>query len=291
MTVAATPALRRRPSKRGRRRNGVVHACAHAAPDRVPRTSMRRHGPRPRVGGRRYCLHRPDVRARRDHWLRRRGRDVRHRGRRGGRRETPRRCCSGCCRLRNGRDGLAERGCRSGHRRRRVGLRDDGRRRDSRLTRRLWPRRGRLEHRPRRQHGQRVDIPLLVRRPAQAEVHVGIGQVDHAARADGADDSTLCDVRTARDAGRAEMDERRRVAERRLDRDGLPTRRHRPREADHPVGRRKDPRPCRRAEVDAAMLARGVRMRTVERERAQDRAVDGPRPRRGRRGQDERAES
>ena len=77
------------------------------------------------------------------------------------------------------------------------------------------------------------------------------------------------------------MYERGRVAERRLNRNGLAARRHRSGERDHAVGRRHDFRARRSAEVDAAVLPGGVRLRTVERERPQHRPVDGPRPRSG----------
>jgi hypothetical protein len=75
-------------------------------------------------------------------------------------------------------------------------------------------------------------------------------------------------VGTARDADRAEVHERRGVARRRLDRHGLATTRHGPRERDNTFGGRAHVGGARRAEIDAAVLAGGVRVIVVERERS-----------------------
>jgi hypothetical protein len=291
MPVPTTLGARRRPppERRGRRRTCVVSAPA----DGITQTAAGSPGPRPRVGGRHHRARSADVRdvgAPGGRQMPRRDGNVRGRCGRGRRGHARDRCRSGYRRFGHGRNGLA--GCgrrrRNGRRRR---LCDAWHGRGGGLARRLRPRRRRLDDRPRGQHAQRVDVSLVLAGHAQAEVHVGLGQVDRAARPDRADGGALRDVRAARDADRAEMDERRRIAERRLDRDRLPTRRHRPGEADHPVRRREDLRAGRRAEFDAAVLAGGVRVRAVERERAQDRPVDGPRPRRSRRREDERTES
>src|SRR3954467_5374886 len=74
------------------------------------------------------------------------------------------------------------------------------------------------------------------------------------------------------------MHERRRVARGSLDRNGSPTCRHVAGEADDSVGRCEHIASRCRTEVDAAVLARGVRVRTVEGEGTYDRPVDRPRP-------------
>jgi hypothetical protein len=147
-------------------------------------------------------------------------------------------------------------------RRRLRGRRHDNGRLDRRRLRSGWRRR-----RARRQERQGIDVSLLVSRPPHAEVDVRLGEVDGAARTDGADDRSLTDVRPTRDGDRTEVDERRRVAGWRLDRDGLPAGRNRAGKGHDAVGRCKDVRARGRGEVDAAVLAGGVRMGVVERER------------------------
>jgi hypothetical protein len=132
--------------------------------------------------------------------------------------------------------------------------------------------------RPGRQERQRVDIALVVGGRTHAEVHERLRRGHDAAQTDRADDCALAYLRSARHADRAEMNERDRVAERRLDRDGPPSRRNRPGERDDTARRREHIRTRRRSEVDTAMLTRGVRVGMVERERTQDRPVDRPRP-------------
>jgi hypothetical protein len=129
-----------------------------------------------------------------------------------------------------------------------------------------------------REERERVDVALLIRGQAHSEVHVRLGEVDGAARPDRAHHRPLRDRRPARDADRAEMDERRRVAGRRLDRDGLPAGRNRPGKGHDTFRRCDDVRARRTAEVDASVLPGGVRMRTVKRKRPQHGPVDGPRP-------------
>jgi hypothetical protein len=180
-------------------------------------------------------------------------------------------------------------GFRGGRRRR--GRRDVGRGRDNGRDGRLGLRRRRVDQGSRRQEPERIDIALVLARDAQAEVDVRLGEIDHAARPDGADDGALGHARPALDVDRAEVHQRRRVPERGLDRDGLPAGWHRAGECHDSLGGREHVGPTRSAEVDAAMLPGGVRVRTVEREGTQHGPVDGPGPRLRRRcGQNERTE-
>jgi len=115
--------------------------------------------------------------------------------------------------------------------------------------------------------------------------------VDDAARADGPHDVGFSDTHAALHSDRAEMNERRGVAERSLDRDRLAADRNGARERDDAVGRSTYVGARRRAQVETAVLPGRVRMRAVERERTENRPVDRPRPslRRGH-GKDERTE-
>jgi hypothetical protein len=94
-------------------------------------------------------------------------------------------------------------------RRRHRGSRGLGGRR--RLSRRLGRRR-RLRRRPRRQERQRIDVPVRVGRPADAQVHVGLRSFGLTARADRPDDIALAHCCPDRHADRAEVDERDRPA-------------------------------------------------------------------------------
>ncbi len=174
-----------------------------------------------------------------------------------------------------GRTNVRRRGWRLDGRRRRLdscgSVRDGGR---CLLMRRLG-----CGQAPRRQQPQRVDVALLVARRTDAEVHIRLCVFGDAARTDAADDRAFADARAPRDRDRPEMQERSGVAERCLDGNCLAAGRHRARERHHPFDRRQHL--CARlgAEVDAAMLARRVRMCSVERKRAQYRTVDRPGPR------------
>jgi hypothetical protein len=151
-------------------------------------------------------------------------------------------------------------------------------RRDSGLCRGL--RLGRRRHdRARRQEQKRVDVALVLLRHAQPEVHERRGEVDGAARPDGSDDRTFADARSTLHLDRAQVHERRGVAGRRLDRHRLAPGRHGPSEAHEPLGGSPHVRTGGGAEVEATVLPGCVRMRAVERERAQHRAVDRPAPR------------
>jgi hypothetical protein len=81
-----------------------------------------------------------------------------------------------------------------------------------------------------------------------------------ARRADGADRRALRDRRVSRDGDRAEMEERHGVAVHRGDRERPAAMRCRAGERDDPARGRGDGRPGRGADVDAAVLAAGVRV-------------------------------
>ena len=137
-----------------------------------------------------------------------------------------RRCRSRGCRLR--RQGCPGRGGRAAaHRCRRV--RADG------------------------QKPQRVDVTLRVRGRADAEV-------DERVPSRRADPRSLADVCIAGHRDRSEVQQRRRVAERRLDRDRLAAARDRADERDSAGGRRSHGRPVGRGDVDAPVLTGRVRV-------------------------------
>jgi hypothetical protein len=137
---------------------------------------------------------------------------------------------------------------------------------------------GRRRRDPGRQQGQGIDVALWIARDARAEVHVRIGQVDDAARTDCPDHRRFSHERAARHSDRSEVDERGRVSKRRLDRHRLPTRRNRSGEGHHTLYGGEHGAAAGRPKVDTSVLAACVRMRVVEPERPQHRAVDGPRP-------------
>jgi hypothetical protein len=173
---------------------------------------------------------------------------------------------------------------RSSRRRaRRIGERglSPGRRR--RHLRSALVRGGRRRRDARRQKSQRIDVALVVARHANAEVDERLYQINLTARANGADHRPLVHERTSLDADRTEMQERRGVAERRLDRHRLATCRDRAGEGDDPVRRCEHRAAARRPQVDTSMLAGGVGVRAVEGKRSQHRSVDRPRPRTGNR--------
>ncbi len=130
----------------------------------------------------------------------------------------------------------------------------------------------------RRQQGQWIDVSLRVARHPRAEVHVRLRQLDHAARPDATHNRRFPHERPARDSDRPEVDERGRIAKRRLDRHRLPTGRHRPGKGHHTLRRGEHRAATGRTQVDAAVLAARVGVRVVEHERPQHRAVDRPRP-------------
>ena len=231
---------------------------------------------------------------RRDHGRRGRSRDrLRRRGHRGRGRLRDRgrnRCGRGDRRRRSRcrRGSRYRRRSRRGrcHRRRGCGRRGCGRRRG----RRCWCRhgRGRREH---GQEGERIEIALFVRRVADAEMHVRRVELRRAARADRADGAAFVDCHVLLDPDRTEVRQGDREAGRGQDRERLPARGHRPGEADDACRGRDHRRTGSRADRDATVLARRVRMRRIEGERLQDRPLHRPRPRARSRNAEEEEES
>ncbi len=209
-------------------------------------------------------------RGRRSRWSRRRlddrrrGLDDRRRRRRDGRRPL-----DGRRRRRGDRLGS---GCG------RLG----GRSRSRRLDRRRRGRgrgRGRGHGRGYGQERERVEIPLRVPGVADAEVHVGHLELRRTARADGADHRALGDGVVTFHRDGAKMRQAHGQPRWRLDRDRRSVRRNGPGEADDAAGRREHRRALIGADRDPAALSRRVRVSLVERERLEERAADGPRPR------------
>jgi hypothetical protein len=97
------------------------------------------------------------------------------------------------------------------------------------------------------------------------------------ARAHLADGVALRDRVAPAHGERAELEQRDRVSARRRDRHAATARRERAGERDAASDRRADHGSDGRPDVDAAVLAAGVRV-GAERERPQDRPLDGPRP-------------
>jgi hypothetical protein len=168
------------------------------------------------------------------------------------------------------------RGRRFGYRRDTLRLHRFGYRRRSHVRDGRRPGRRRCD--AGRQQGQRIDVALRIARDSRAEVHVRNGQVDDAARTDRPNHRRFSHERAARYSDRPEVDESRRVSKRRLDRHGLPSRRNRSGERHHTLYWGEDRAAAGRAEVDTSVLAGRVRVRVVEAEWAQHRAVDGPGP-------------
>jgi len=168
---------------------------------------------------------------------------------------------------------------RLGRRRGRLGRDRSRRRRRSGRRRRRGGRR--------RQEGERVEVALLVRGRANAEMHVRPCLLGRSGRADRPDPIALGHHRALRHRERAEVREGDREPVGGQDRDALPARGHDPGERHLTAGGRNDGRPGRRADVDPAVLARGIRMRRVEREPGQDRPGGGPGPRPRRRHDDD----
>jgi hypothetical protein len=170
--------------------------------------------------------------------------------------------------------------------RRRVYLRR-GRGRRGRRGRRGWCWRngalaaaGRLDRPGRRtgQEQQRVEVSLLLGSLANPEVHVGDVELGNAAGPDGADRISLLHGLSPPHVVRAEVHQGRGVAVRRLDRDGLAATRDAAGERDGPGGGRHDGSPGIGPDVDPSVLSRRVRVRLIERERAQHGARHRPGP-------------
>jgi hypothetical protein len=154
------------------------------------------------------------------------------------------------------------------------------------LRRRLARRRRRQGRR--RQEPQRVEVALRLGGNPDPEVHVRLRQLDLAGRADRPHAVTLGYRRALGDRDRAEVGQRDGVPVGRRDREALARSRDDAREGHRPGRGRDDARARGRADVDAAMLARRVRMCRIERERLQDRPVGRPGPGTCRRCQKER---
>jgi len=152
-------------------------------------------------------------------------------------------------------------------RRRRLD-RAQGRRRSSRLGLNAW-----------RQKPQRVDVPLLVGRRPDAEVHVWTRDLRNAARADRSDHGALRYGIAGRHAHGAEVQQRHRPPVGRPDRRGDAVRGERAGEGNDAGSRSHDEVSRKRGDVDTAMLA-GVVWIGAEDERADDGAAGRPAPRR-----------
>lgn len=181
---------------------------------------------------------------------------------------------------RDGRDGLR------GGRRRRLGRR---RLRGDRDGRAGGPRLRGCRRVADRERPERVDIPVLVGGPADAEMDVRLTPLDCPARPDRPDAVALGDRRALIDRDGAEVSEGHRPAVRRLDRHRPAVRHHRAGERDDPCCRRAHEGARGRGDVDAAVLAGGFRDGRVEGEGLEDGAVDRPGPRARHRNEDERS--
>jgi hypothetical protein len=282
--AGAGPGMRR-CSPRCAPKDGTVRHGVAAKRGRAPRG---RRGLQPRAHGTRTCRDREGRYRRGRSDVRRVGRRRCCRGRRGGRgprRSSGCRCrCSCRCSCRCGRG----RGC---GRRRGRGSGDGRCRSRSGGRRSSCGRRGR--RRRRRGAGeepQRIEVALVVGGRAHAEVDVRHGELRRTARPDRADDRAFDDGAAARDRDRAEMREADREAVGGLDRHALPARRHGAGEADRARRGRHDGRGVAAADRDPSMLARGVWMRAVERERLQHRPLDRPCPPHGERDDEQHEE-
>jgi hypothetical protein len=141
---------------------------------------------------------------------------------------------------------------------------------------------------PRREQGERVDVPVLA--DTHSEMDVGNGMLGLPGRPGSGDRVALGDARASLDLERAEVGQRRAVAVFGRDRDGEPVRRYGAGERDLAGGGRADERRASELDVDPAVLTGRVLV-VADRVPAENRSVGGPRPRRRHRGCDERSES
>jgi hypothetical protein len=128
-----------------------------------------------------------------------------------------------------------------------------------------------------RQQQDRVDVPVRLRGHPDAEMDVRGAGDGVLARANLTDDGALGDGTAACDRDRAELEQRHGVAVGGLNRQRAPTRRDRPDERDGACCGSHDRIADARTDVDPAVLAGGVLVRS-ERERPQDRPVGRPGP-------------
>lgn len=185
-----------------------------------------------------------------------------------GRRRLRRRRFNGRCRVDGGGRAIRDRRLLRRRRSRRRDVRGIRGRCDGISSRRI--RRG-----ANGEQRERIDVSLWCVRHANAEVDIRLVGVVR----DSADDRLpLRDGCAAFHVDRAEMKQRRRIAGRRLDRDGLAPVRDDARERHRSVDRRANGRSGVRTDVDASMLSGAVRVSGVEDEWAQDGAVNRPRP-------------
>jgi hypothetical protein len=239
---------------------------------------------RPRSGGRCGCV-RSGGRTGRGHGLRTGLAGVRRGCPGRGHRSCDRRCGGSCGRRGRGGRGRWRRGCRwRGRRLLRRDRRGSGRGRHRGLGLGLGDGRGLAS---RREQPERVDVSLLVRGPADAEMDARHGLLGRAARAHRPDGGTLAHRVTLRNADLAEVDERDGVAVAGEDRDAAAVGRQRPGEGDHAGRRRAHRRPFGPSDVYPSVLPGRVDVR-AEVEGPQNRPVGRPRPRGGRGGEDER---
>ena len=177
----------------------------------------------------------------------------------------------GACRLSRLGGPDRQRRRRGGHRG--VTGRSDGRRHRSRGRggRPL----GSSDHLALRQQPERVDVAVGVGHDPHAEVHVGRRGDGVGALADAADEVAFGHVRASRDLGRAQLEQRHRVAVAGLDRQRPAAAGHGSDERDDARRGRAHPVACRCPDVDATVLAGGIHV-GAEGERPQHRPVDRP---------------
>jgi hypothetical protein len=244
---------RQRGARRSRRLGvGDFDGCARR---RTPRH------PRCRRGGRRRNGRRGDRGGRPHRHGDRRG--DRHEQRRGGSRRNRARGRRRVRREQNGWRGYGRRRSRFDRRRRRAAL---GRR---------------LCLRPGGQHGQWIEVALILRGDPQAQMDVRLRELRVAARSDRADRVPLADRCALLRDDRAEVRERHRVTVGRRDGEGFARRWDRAGERDRPRGGRQHGVTRLGTDVDPTVLPGRVRAPGVEHERLQNGAVDRPRPRAG----------
>lgn len=157
-------------------------------------------------------------------------------------------------------------------RRRRRRLRR-GRRRSRSRRNHLGGRRG-----TRRKEPERIEVPLLLARDANAEMHIGRRELRRPARPDRSDRISLTDGRVPAHVDRAEVGERHREPVLGLNRHRLATRRYRSREGHDSSARRDHQAPGLPGDVDPAVLPCCVRVRRIEGKRLQHRASRRPCP-------------
>jgi len=141
----------------------------------------------------------------------------------------------------------------------------------------------------RREERLRVDVPVGIRGQPDPEVDVGLSAFDVAGRPDRPDDVALGDLRPRRHRDRSQVNERDGVSVGRAHGQAEALMWQLPDERHDPAGRGAHIGAGRSADVDATVLTARVRVAPVH-ERPEHRPVDGPRPGRGARGQDEKHE-